>query len=257
MSAETLTELLAPHSKLILLAFLCLFGLLVYFSWWQQRKGETPLFRDIPAFRALQMAVSDAVEAGRTVHLAMGLGGISSDTTADSLASVEVLDYLAAESATKGLAPIVTMADATLLPVAQDALRRQYRLKRDGLVEPLPDVRWLSPEPSAYAAGVMGLSGAEQIQASVMAGVFGDEYLLLAEAADRHSESQIGAVSDPTVLPFVYATADNMLMGEEMYAAGAYLTHKPWHMASLKAQDWVRWIVVAGIFAAVVVTTFV
>jgi hypothetical protein len=117
------------------------------------------------------------------------------------------------------------------------------------------DVRWLSPEPAAYAAGVMGILGAERVEANVMVGAFGDEYLLMGEAANRHRCQHLGGVSDPAVLPFVYATAQQALIGEDMYAAGAYLNRKPWHLASLRGQDALRWGIVLAIIGAVAINT--
>jgi len=40
-----------------------------------------------------------------------------------------------------------------------------------------------------------------------------------------------------------------------MYAAGAYLSGKPWHVGSLLAQDFMRWVIVAVIIALVAVNT--
>ncbi len=101
----------------------------------------------------------------------------------------------------------------------------------------------------------MGVLGIEAVDANVMIGEFGDEYLLMAEAAHRRRITQIGGATDPNVIPFVFATADQTLMGEEMYAAGAYLKHKPWHIGSLLAQDFMRWVIVIAIIALVVINT--
>jgi hypothetical protein len=62
----------------------------------------------------------------------------------------------------------------------------------------------------------------------------------------------VGA-TDPQVLPYVHATADEILIGEEMFAGGAYTARLPSQIASLLAQDWARWIVSAGILILAVV----
>jgi hypothetical protein len=196
-----------------------------------------------------------AIEEGRTLHVSLGTGGVTSDTTADSLAGLAALEYLADQSAATGTPPIVTMADPTLLPLAQDVMRRPFGEDREGARSALRSVRWVAPEPAAYAAGVMGILGGEEVDANVMIGSFGDEYLLMGEAANRQEMVHIGGASDPNVLPFVYATADHMLIGEDMYTAGAYLLDKPWHIASLLAQDFMRWVIVAVVVVAVVVNS--
>jgi hypothetical protein len=116
-------------------------------------------------------------------------------------------------------------------------------------------VRWIAPGPAAYSAGVMGVLGIEDADANVMIGEFGDEYLLMGEAAQRKKIAHIGGASDPNVIPYVYVSADQTLMGEEMYAAGAYLKRKPWHIGSLLAQDFMRWVIALVIVALVIINT--
>jgi hypothetical protein len=147
------------------------------------------------------------------------------------------------------------MASPTLLPLAQDAIRRPYGADREEATGAIRQVRWIAPEPAAYAAGVMDILGTEGVDANVMVGAFGDEYLLMGEAASRRKITQVGGASDPNVLPFVYITADQTLMGEDMYAAGAYLGRKPWHIGSLLAQDFMRWSIVIVIVALVALKT--
>jgi hypothetical protein len=236
---------------------LCLagFAVAIYLGKLQVERGNFGKMRPISAFELLRCLADQAIETGRCLHISLGTGGISGQSTADSLAGLEVLESLSKQSAAAGMAPVTTMSDPTLLPLAEDVACRAAPT-----MGPRPsgqDIRWLAPQPSAYAAGVMGIIGSESIQANAMVGVFGDEYLLLGSAANRHHSTLVGAATDPTVLPFVVATADKALLGEEMFAAGAYLSDKPWHLASLLAQDWMRWIIVAIILALVIVGTIV
>lgn len=212
--------------------------------------------RAIPAYDMLRRGLRRAVEAGRPVHVALGLGGIAGRATADSLAGVEVLDAVARQMAPVGQSPIVAVGDATLLPLARMVVRRPYTHAPIGLERPAEDVRWLTPVAAAYAGGVMGVLGGENVGLNVLVGAFGDEYLLLGEAGVRHRVEQVGGVSDPAVLPFVLVTAGEPLLGEDMYAAGAYLGGKPWHLGSLWAQDLVRWLIVLAVFLAVAATTW-
>jgi len=219
------------------------------------RRGNIPDLRPIRAFDALRGLTARAIEAGRALHVSLGVGGIASDAAGDSLAGLKVLEYLADQSAAAGVPAVVSVADPTLLPVAQGVVCRPYGADREGAAEAARHVRWIAPEPAAYAAGVMGILGGEGVDANVMVGAFGDEYLLMGEAAARRKIAHVGGASDPNVLPFVFATADEMLMGEDMYAAGAYLLGEPWHVGSLLAQDFMRWLIVWVIIAAVIIHT--
>ena len=219
------------------------------------RQGNSPDLRPIRAFDALRGLTARAIEAGRALHVSLGLGGIASDVTADSLAGLKVLEYLADQSAAAGVPAVVTLADPTLLPVAQDVVRRPYGADREGAAEAARHVRWIAPEPAAYAAGVMDILGGEGVDANVMVGAFGDEYLLMGEAALRRKIAHVGGASDPNALPFVFVTADETLMGEDMYAAGAYLSGEPWHVGSLMAQDFMRWVIAGVIIVAIIINT--
>ena len=241
------------ETQLILLSFLIAFLPVFYLAGRRVQQGHLPDLRSIGAFNLLQGVTARAIETGRAVHISLGLGGMTSDTTAESLAGLSVLEYLANQSAAAGEAPIVTMADPTLLPLAQNVVRRSYGADWEGAAKATARrVRWIAPEPAAYAAGVMGTLGGESVDANIMVGAFGDEYLLMGEAASRNAIIHVGGAGDPSVLPFVFATADQTLLGEDMYAAGAYLGHKPWHIGSLLAQDWMRWCIVAVIVVLVV-----
>ena len=245
------------ETQQILLGFIALFvaGLLV--GRWRVRHADGADLRAIPAFDTLGRRLRRAIEGGRAVHVALGWGGIAGTTTADSLAGIEMLRSVAAQMAPVGQTPIVTVADATLLPLAQTAVCHPYQQSQGGLGRPAPDTRWLAPAPAAYAGGVMGILGSENVGVATLVGSFGDEYLLLGEAGVRHHVEQVGGTSDPTVLPFVAATANESLLGEEIYAAGAYLAHKPWHLASLWAQDTVRWLIAFAVLALVAANTVV
>lgn len=125
--------------------------------------------------------------------------------------------------------------------------------------EAINQLYWFSPNSAAYAAGSMGLINrqAAQIEGNIMLGHFGDEYLLLGETAQQQSPplTTVAGASSPNVLPFVLATAPAALWGEEMFAAGAYLGKKPFHLASLFAQDTLRWLLGFGILGSVILKT--
>jgi hypothetical protein len=173
----------------------------------------------------------------------------------DSLASVEVLRPVAQRLSLTGQMPLVTTGDATLHLLAEDQVHRIRRGQATGLSQAEPDVRWLAATPAAYAAGVMGMLAREPVEVNVMTGFFGAEYLLMGEVGVPRVGVQLGGASEPTVLPFVLATSRAALLGEELYAAGAYLAHKPWHLGSLWAQDMLRWLIALSVVVAVIVNT--
>lgn len=228
---------------LLVAGLLLLFIVLLLFFTTRVRDGQQPHLRQIDAFEALKGFAGKAVEAGRPLHLSLGIGSLANATTADSLAGLYVLNYLAEQSAITGTYPIISMADPTVMLFAQNEVRTAQINNPQGLEAAYHNVRWIAPQPAAYAAGVMSLLNVDDVEANVMVGRFGDEYLLMGETAARRNMDHVGGTSDPNTLPFIYASAQEMLMGEEIYATGAYLQKRASHIGSLLAQDTVRWII--------------
>jgi hypothetical protein len=216
------------------------------------KAGKVGKLRSLPGMDELRRSVGRSAEAGQPLHVSVGTAGVGGAATAETWAGLTVLSQLADDAAACDTPLIVTVADPTVLPVAQDILRRAFtRHGNPGGYEPT-QVRLIAPDPMAYAAGTMGLFGQESLTANIMIGSFGDEYLLMGETGAQRGIQQVVGAADPRVLPFVYATADEPLIGEEMFAGGAYTTKLPIQIASLLAEDWARWAIVAGIIIAAV-----
>lgn len=258
------------------LALFLFFLPIFFFAYWAVKRGARLTLRPIDAYSALKGLLARGAEAGRPVHLSLGIAGIGDQATADTTAGLNVLEYLADRAAISASPPIVSIANATALPVAQDLLRRAYH--RQGYPEEYDPVRvrFLAPsDPTlaspavpgpavyansphdafAYAAGTMRMLNQHKLIANVMVGQFGDEFLLLGETGAQRKLDQIGGTSTLSALPFVYATVSHPLIGEEIYAGGAYLSGKPAHLSSLMAQDILRWVLVAGTLAAILLRT--
>jgi len=239
------------ETQALVLVFLLMFLPLMLFFASRVRAGHEVSLRRIPAFEALPDLIGRAAESGRALHIGLGSGGVGGEETASALAGLSVLEYLADQAAIFDCPPVVTVADLALLPVAQDVLRNGY-LRQNRLHGYRPTaVRFLGPTPAVYAAGVMDILAHEGIVANTMIGTMGDEYLLIGETGAKHGLTQIVGTSNVGALPFVFATADETLIGEEMFAGGAYLSRLPEHIGSLLAQDWMRLLLVSAILAGV------
>jgi hypothetical protein len=236
-------------------ALLLLFVVLLWLFRYRVKAGHVPSLRHIPAFEDLKGFTGQAIETGRPLHISLGTGSMANETAADSLAGLSILNYLAEQAAATGIHPTISMADPTVMLFAQNTLRTAYEDDTSGIEAAYRNVRWIAPQSAAYAAGVMSLLSIDNVETNVMVGNFGDEYLLMGEASVRHRVSHIGGASDPNTLPFIYASAQKILLGEEIYAAGAYLQKRPAHVGSLLAQDTMRWIIAAIILVGVGMTS--
>ena len=214
--------------------------------------GKTGELRPLPGLEELPGSVGRSAETGQPIHVSAGVAGIGGVATADTWAGLSLLRQLADEAAACDTPLIVTVADPTILPLAQDILWRAY--VRNGNPEGYQptQVRLVAPNPMAYAAVVAGLQERESLISNIMFGRLGDEYLWMGEAGVRQGVRQVVGAADPSTLPFVYATADETLIGEEMFAGGAYTSRLPIQIGSLLAEDWARWAIAAAIIVVAV-----
>lgn len=236
----------------IMLVLLLIFLPILLFFTFQARAGRSVPLRPIPGYTLLKELLGRALETGQSLHLSIGTAGIGEQATAETLAGLTALEYLVNQAAVGHVSPLVTVADPTLLPMAQDVIRRSDKGRGTPEKHDPARVRFIAPEPVAYAAGVMGLLEGEDLAANVMIGSFGDEFLLMGETGAKKGMTQLGGAVDPHTLPFIFASADRTLLGEEIFAAGAYLFGRPAHIGSLRAQDWIRWLIVAAIVCGVI-----
>jgi hypothetical protein len=209
-----------------------------------------PRFRAIPAFRLLRGQMGRAIESGRDLHVSIGAGGVSGDDAATTLAGLAIAEYLADEAAASGIAPIVTTSDPTSALLAEDAVRRPYT--RQGNLNEFPRgaARLPALNSTQYAAATMDLLNHEPVLTNIMSGAFGVEAALIDQAANNHDLPQLFGGSDPRALAVMSTSTDQILMGEEMYAAKAYLRAQPPHLATLRAADVLRMVIAVLIVLA-------
>jgi hypothetical protein len=211
------------------------------------RRRAAPALRGVAAFESLPDQMGKAAESGRALHISLGTGGVGGSDTVTSLAGLSALAYLAEQGVAANAPPLVTVSDPTLLPLAQHVLRRAYeRRGRKG------DFRWsqvrlISPMPVAYALGTMDILNREPVLANVMLGSFGPEVGLLTQAGSQAGLVQIGGTDAPQALSILYASTDQLIIGEELYAADAYLRPSKAKLFSLVAEDVVRLVLIAGV----------
>lgn len=222
----------------------------------RKRKRIVPELREIAGVNMLRDKLARAAERGSPLHIALGSGELGGTDTVSSLAGLHVLEGLVDEAVSYGVAPVVTVGDATLLPLAQDALRRAYR-RHDTLEFYDPThVRFVAPSSVAYAAGAVPAGAPDDVAGIVAVGAFGSEVSLLADASDRRGIWKAAAVDAPQAIGALHPATEHLAVGEELYAAGAQLTESEEDAAGLITQDILRFLLaltILGLAAATLV----
>lgn len=237
----------------VMLAFIVLF-FIIYVR--LRRGGQHPSLRPLPGVESLRLLAERSIEEGREMHLALGTGRVTDSTTATTLMGLLLLDEMAEQAVRTNQIPIVTTADAPSQLLAADILSR-------GQVERAwdtrPFARFVAPHASAYGAGTRGMMQRETLGLTAIIGHMGDEYLFLAAAQPDGGSTvyapDVAGTTHIETLPLIHLTARTPLIGEEIFALGAYIGQWPSHLASVLLQDVARIVLLLVIVVGVILRT--
>jgi hypothetical protein len=219
----------------------------VGFTFWRRRSSTSAPLRLIEAYERLNRAVGLAVENGTRLHISLGRGNFFTSRAGSALAGLAMLRRLSERTSVSDRPPVVTSGDASLSILSQDTLQAGYRAAGAQDQYRFTTGRLTGLTPFSYAAGALPAIHDENVSANIVIGDLGAESALLAEAADRENTSLIAASDDLSAQSIFFATAQDPLVGEELFAAGAYVGAGASHEASLHVQDILRWIVILAI----------
>ncbi len=216
------------------------------------KKGSDLFIRRIPGLNAIDEAVGRATEMGRPVLMVPGL---SDPINAKAMQALNIFSYVS-RTAARFSNPILLCAfSASLYTVAQEIIRDVYN--QEGLSDKFDtdSVRFISDRQFAFAAGVSGLVLREKVAAAFLMGEFYAESLIFAETANSVGAIQVASSTEVTQTPFFIAACDYVLIGDEFYAASAYLTRAPVLVGSLIGQDWSKVAIAATVFFGMLTTS--
>ncbi len=197
--------------------------------------------RRLPALDFIEEAVGRAAEMGRPVVVqgfGSGSSGLQSSIAPQIMAGLAVLGHSARICARHGTRIIAVMRSESVVPVADEVLRTAFRL--EGKLEEYEANReeMLPWTPTQAACVAIGLR--ERPAAHLMIGAFWHESVQIAEAFGRVGAVQIGGTGRLYQIPFFAAVCDMNLIGEEIYAVGAYINQTPQMLASMATQDYFK-----------------
>lgn len=217
------------------------------------RRGREFFVRRIAGLEAIDEALGRATEMGKPILYVPGLSTISDVAT---LASLNILGRVARRAALYESRLLVPCTDPVVAPVAQEVVREAYTEagRPDAFSE--HDVSYITYSQFGYVSAVDGMMVREQPAAIFLLGMFWAESLILAETGNSVGAIQISGTDAVAQLPFFIAACDYTLIGEELYAASAYLSREPLALGSLKGQDMAKLIIGALMLAGIVATTF-
>jgi len=225
----------------ILALMLVFFGLVLIFTKLAER-GTDLFVRRIPGLNAIEEAVGRATEMGRPVLYVPGIGEIDNIMT---IASLTILSHVAKITARYETPLIVPTARAVVMSAAEEVVKQAYaEVGQPDAYNP-DNIRYLSDAQFAFAGAVNGIMLREKPAANLYMGAFWAESLLLAETGFEAGAIQVAGTAMVSQLPFFVTACDFTLMGEELYAASAYLSREPKLLGGLKGSDWMKVVTIA------------
>jgi hypothetical protein len=196
--------------------------------------GRDLKIRKIAGLEAVDEAVGRATEMGRAIIFIPGLQDINDIQT---VAGITVLSRVASVAAQYDATIEVPTSRSLVMTTARETVESAFlgAGRHDAYRE--DDIYYLTDEQFGYVAGVTGSMLRKKPAACFYMGAFFAESLLLAETGNAIGSIQVAGTAEPSQLPFFVAACDYTLIGEEFFAASAYLSGEPHQLGSLKGQD--------------------
>jgi hypothetical protein len=239
--------------RLNMLVFLVVFSATVLLYIRGAKAGKGLFVRKLAGLEAVEEAVGRATEMGKPV---LFIPGISELDEIQTIAGLSILGRVARITAQYETPLVVPVLYPMALAAAGEVVKGAYLdAGRPDAFKP-DMVRYVAGEQFAYVAAVNGIMLRERPAANVYMGAFYAESLLLAETGFAAGAIQIAGTAMPEQLPFFIAACDYTLMGEELYAASAYLSKEPLMLGSLKGQDLIKILLIGCIILGLLFGAF-
>ena len=218
------------------------------------RSGVPMWIRKISALDAIDEAVGRATEMGKSCLFVTGVQDLNEIET---IAGITVLSRVAEKAAEYDATVVVPTSRSLVMTAARETSQAAY------LAAGRPDayqedrIYYVTDDQFGFVAHLSGYMIREKPAACFYMGQFYAESLLLGETGNTIGAIQIAGTAQPAQLPFFVAACDYTLIGEEFFAASAYLSRDPDQLGSLKGQEVGKLLVMSIIVVGVGLVTIV
>lgn len=216
----------------------------------QARQGKELFIRKISGLDAVDEAVGRATEMGRPILYCMGIGLVDYIAT---IASFNILGEIAKKTGQYETPLLVPTSDPVVYTVAREIVKESYAtIGRPDLFDS-DKVYFVTDSQFAYAAAVDGVMLREKPAANFLIGYFKAESLIIAETGASTGAIQIAGTDQITQLPFFVTACDFTLIGEELYAASAYISKEPLLLGAIKGEDLGKIVILSALIIASII----
>lgn len=224
--------------------------IITYYFVTAARRGKAmPAVRKLSGLDAIDEAIGRATEMGRPVLIANRTATVGS---VHSFALWGYMGYVAGLCAKYDTALVNIAGDYLAAAVNEEVIKQAYlEAGRPEAFKP-DTVRYQPGDQWAWTSAVAGTMKREKPATAMWIGYFYAESMTLAEVGAQIGAIQIAATTNTAQLPFFIASCDYTLIGEEEYAASAYLSKDPLLTGTLVAEDIGKFIIAIVVFLGVI-----
>jgi hypothetical protein len=234
------TDEISPRSqwfhkaKGFLLINLLVVSAAILISVFMATRGALFPIRKIAGIEAVEEAVGRATEMGKSI---LFVPGIQDMDNVQTVAGITILGSVAQMTAKYETKIDVPVSKSLVMATGRETVKEAYTTA--GRPDLFHDdvVHYVTDEQFGYVAAIDGIMLRDRPATCIYMGAFFAESLILAETGNSIGAIQIAGTAMPTQLPFFVAACDYTLIGEELFAASAYLSKSPSLLGSLRGQD--------------------
>jgi hypothetical protein len=218
----------------------------------RSRRGKPPTIRRIAALEAVNEAIGRATEMGRPV---LFIPGVQDMDNIQTVAGITMLGRVARTAAEYDAVVEAPTCRSLVMEAAREAVQAScLAAGRPDAYQP-DRINYITDEQFGYVAYVGGKMMREKPATCFYMGCFFAESLIFSETGNSIGAIQIAGTAESSQLPFFVAACDYTLIGEEFFAASAYLSGEPDQLGTLQGQDAGKLAVLAFIVIGTVVAT--
>ena len=215
-------------------------------------KRNNIFLRRIPGLDAVDEAIGRATELGKPILYLTGAHDLHDPST---IAAAVILGKVAKRAALYETELMVPHREPITMAVCQEITKQAY------LEAGKPDLFkedanfFITADQFSYTAAVDGIMLRKKPAANFFMGHYFAESLLLTETGASTGAIQIAGTDADHQLPFFVTTCDYTLIGEELYAASAYLSREPVQIGTLRGQDIGKAVILSMLAVGTVLAT--
>jgi hypothetical protein len=199
--------------------------------------GNIPKLRRLQAVDVIEEIIGRCVEMGRPAwYLMDNVDMTTPSVLAPTVAAFQILSYTARMAARLGSKFFVPVTRGLAYSIANDIVEEAYKAEgKSEDFDPLGTVMYL---PSgADRMYIINNMWSQRVAGMFFLGSWYHKAVIFTENAARVGALSLGGTDTTHNIPFLVAICDYSIIGEELYALGAYVSADPTNSASLAGQD--------------------